>query len=745
MTDRTAASPGEQSPVVGATTPKEVVELDAENVRELRALGTAWKDVPRARTLGRDGAVDPDLDQREVRGSRPDHRYVRVSRGKKQGFERVAPGWLQATQRATVPATSFGRFRRRVRSSVLGAPLTTSQLSHERLTKVKALAVLSSDALSSVAYATEAVLGVLVLANPPGSALGDDLAIGFGITTLLLFVALSYRQTIKAYPKGGGSYIVAKDNLGPVAGLTAASALMTGYVLTVAVSVASGMDQVQSAFPASGTYRVEICVGLIVLIMLGNLRGIKESGSIFAAPTYLFIASMFLMIGTLAVRGITHSLVPHGTAPFPARDALQNAGIFLVLRAFASGCTALTGVEAISDGVPAFHAPEWRNARTTLTVMASILGTMFVGITIAAHVLHLRPWDSADKRYESIIAQLAAHAYGNGSILYIVTAVATTGILVLAPNTSFSDFPRLFFFLSRDDYAPHQFRRLGDRLAFSNGILVLGGLSVVIEIVFQGKTTALLPLYAAGVFLAFTMSQAGMVVRWLKRREPGWQRGLPLNAAGMTSTAIVFVVFGVTKFTSGAWVVLVIIPFLVMIFRAVHSHYTDAGGHLATEIGTSPSALNPVCIVPLTDLNPLSMQSLAMARTISDNVIAVHVCDDEHHIGVLRAKWQEWGNYVPLEIIESPYRSLIRPLLAYINAIDRQRDDDTIVIVLPELVATRWWHNLLHNQTALRLKAAFLFRKGTVLVSVPYHLHSNRRVSRARRARDAGAAEDDSL
>ncbi|GAC1342402.1 MAG: APC family permease [Candidatus Dormibacteria bacterium] len=725
------------------TPPHDAIALDPGQARELKELGQSWKEVPRARVLGRDGAVDPDLDHREVRGSRPDHRYVRVTRGRKQGFEKVAPGWLQVTQRATTPTTAFGRFRRRVRSTLLGSPLSTAQFAHERLTKVKALAVLSSDALSSVAYATEAVLGVLILANPPGSALGNDLAIGFGISTLLLFVTLSYRQTIKAYPKGGGSYIVAKDNLGPLAGLVAAAALMTDYVLTVAVSVASGMDQIQSAFAAAGTYRVELCVGMIVLIMLGNLRGLRESGSIFAAPTYLFIGSMFLMIGTLVFRGLTHTTLAHATAPFPHQ--LESAGIFLVLRAFASGCTALTGVEAISDGVPAFKPPEWRNARTTLTVMASILGMMFVGITVAAHTLQLRPWDSADPHYESVIAQLAAHAYGANGILYVVTAVATTLILILAANTSFSDFPRLFYFLARDDYAPHQFRRLGDRLAYSNGILVLGGLAIVIEIVFRAKTDALLPLYAVGVFLAFTMSQGGMVVRWLRRREPGWRRGLPLNAIGMTLTAIVFIVFGAAKFKEGAWVVVVIIPVLVMLFRAVHTHYTEVGGHLATEIATSPSNLNPVCIVPLTDLNNLSMQSLAMARTISENVIAVHVCDDEHHIEVLRAKWQEWGNHVPLEIIESPYRSLVRPLLAYIDAIDRQRNDDTIVVVLPEMVATRWWHNLLHNQTALRLKAAFLFRNGTVVVSVPYHLHSNRRVVRVRRHRDAAHKDDDAL
>ncbi|MFN2451006.1 MAG: APC family permease [Candidatus Dormibacteria bacterium] len=722
----------------------ESVVLDPAEARALEEQGTTWSGIPRARTLGRDG-VDPDLTQREVRGSRPDHRYYRVSRSRQQGFEKVAPGWLQATQRATTPTTGFGRLRRRLRSALLGSPLSTAQLANERLTKVKALAVLSSDALSSVAYATEAVLGVLILANPPGSALGNDLAIGFGIVTLLLFVTLSYRQTIKAYPQGGGSYIVAKDNLGPLAGLIAAAALMTDYVLTVAVSVASGVDQIQSAIHGAGTYRVELCVALILLIMLGNLRGIRESGSIFAAPTYLFIASMFLMVGTLLVRTLTHSLVPHATAGFPPAKGLESAGIFLVLRAFASGCTALTGVEAISDGVPAFKPPEWRNARATLTVMASILGAMFVGITLAAHSLHLHPWDSKDTRhYESVIAQLAAHAYGGGTALYVLTAVATTLILILAANTSFSDFPRLFYFLARDNYAPHQFRRLGDRLAYSNGILVLGGLAMLIEVVFRGRTDSLLPLYAVGVFLAFTMSQGGMVVRWLRRREVGWRRGLPLNAIGMALTAVVFVVFAATKFTEGAWVVIVIVPTLVMIFRAIHGHYEAVSAHVATEIATTPADLNPVCIVPVTELNTLSLQSLAMARTISDNVIAVHVCDDQHHIALLRAKWASWGNHVPLEIIESPYRSLVRPLLAYIDAIDRQRDDDTIVVVLPEMVATRWWHNLLHNQTALRLKAAFLFRNSTVVVSVPYHLHSNRRVVRVRRHR-APDTEDDAL
>jgi len=443
------------------------VQLSDDEAAALREAGRAWSLVPRARVHADHDLIDPDLDLREQRG-RPGERYVRVLRSKSQGFERKAPGWLEVTARATTPSGDFARLRARLRNAVLGTPLATQQQSHERLTKIKALAVLSSDALSSVAYATEQILFYLVLAG--ASAYGFILPITGAIALLLAIVVLSYRQTIKAYPKGGGSYIVASDNLGPLAGLVAGCALMTSYTLTVAVSVAAGTDNIISAAPAAIPYRVPLCIVFIGLLLFGNLRGIRESGSIFAAPTYLFIASMFLMIAVAGVQIITHH-VPR-TVPVinPAR-VTQTLGIFLLLRAFASGATALTGVEAISDGVPAFKPTEWVNARITITTLGLILGSMFVGISLVTYWLGLVPDVPSSPHYQTIISKVATYAFHQGP-LYFFVIVSTTAILVLAGNTAFSDFPRLLFFMARDDYAPHQFGRLGNdrgaRLGFDH-------------------------------------------------------------------------------------------------------------------------------------------------------------------------------------------------------------------------------------------------------------------------------------
>jgi amino acid transporter len=714
----------------------------------LRRAGAAWATgLPKSSADGDGGGVAPDLDTLEERG-KPQGRYVRVRRSTQEGFERIAPGWIQTTRRTTVPHGRFAQLRRSIRETVVGPPLATRQMIHERLNKVKALAVLSSDALSSVAYATEQILYVFAVAGVSALAAADhiDLWVMGAIVFLLFAVVLSYRQTIKAYPKGGGSYIVAKDNLGPLPGLVAAAALLTNYLLTVAVSVSSGISYLTSAFPTLTPYTVWMCVGAILLITLGNLRGIRESGSIFAAPTYLFIGAMFAMLAVaffkIATGQCTGDACARAAGPsFPPMHAmLPMLSMFLILQAFASGASAITGVEAISDGVLAFKPPEWINARRTLLIMGCLLGTMFVGTTVATHIIGVTPDDPTNPHYQVLLGKLAKVAFGPGSIGYFAVSFATLLVLVLAANTAFFDFPRVLFFLARDGYAPHQFKRLGERLALSNGILVLAGLAITLVVVFKGDVSRLIPLYAIGVFLAFTMSQAGMVARWLRRREPGWRIGLPFNLVGMTMTAVVFMVFAIVKFREGAFVVLIIIPGFVALFLAIHRHYAEVDTQLATEIPISPSKVRPICIVPIADLNPVALQSLSFARTISDKVIAVHVCDDEAHISKLRAMWEAWGNHVPLEIIESPYRSFLRPLLAYIDAIDKQRDDDTLVIVLPELVATKWWHQLLHNQSALRLKALLLFRPGTVVVNVPYHLQKHKHIRRRhRRSEDPDA------
>ncbi|MGI8846747.1 MAG: APC family permease [Candidatus Dormibacteria bacterium] len=708
--------------------------LSPDQEAALRKAGRGWSQPPAVGNGGGPAFVDPDLDVTESRGRRGE-RYVRVVRSKKQGFEKVAPGWLQATSRTGAPKNGLARVRARLRNVILGTPLATHQAAHERLTKLKALAVLSSDALSSVAYATDQILLTLILVGTV-AAYTVALPIAGAILLLLIIVVLSYRQTIRAYPKGGGSYIVASDNLGPIAGLVAGCALMSSYTMTVAVSVASGADQIVSASHGSlEQWRIPMCVGFIVLLLLGNLRGIRESGSIFMLPTYAFILAVVITVGTVAVRLATGDLHHHD--PVLARG-VEVLGPVLILRAFSSGASALTGVEAISDGVPAFQPEEWVNARKTLTWLGIILGAMFLGITACTFLLGLVPSNNS-----TLMFQLATTAFGDGAGS-IAVVVATTGILVLAGNTAFSDFPRLLFFMSRDDYAPHQFKRLGDRLGFSNGILVLGGLSALVVVLFGASVPKMIPLYAIGVFTAFTMSQAGMCVRWLRTRERGWRKGLAMNILGVAICFTVFLINAIFKFTEGAWIIIALVPILVLGAIGVNRHYNEVSDHLATEIPTSPEALKPVCIVPIADLNGVAFQSLAMARTISDHVIAVHICDDEAHIAKLRAQWDAWGNHVSLEIIESPYRSFQRPLLAYIDAIDRQRRDDTIVIVLPELVATRWWHQLLHNQTALRLKGALLFRPGTVVVSVPYHLrhgHQHRRKGGRRRWR-AGDGDD---
>jgi amino acid transporter len=716
-----------------------VVHLSDEETASLREAGQSWSRVPPARGQGGSG-IDPDLDTLEQRGRRGE-RYVRVIRPSSLGFERKAPGWLEVTARATAPTGEFGRFRARLRTILLGEPLATRQQSHERLTKLKALAVLSSDALSSVAYATEQILSYLILAG--AAAYGVVLPITGAIALLLAIVVLSYRQTIKAYPRGGGSYIVASDNLGHLAGLIAGCALMTSYTLTVAVSVAAGTDAIISAAPSVATYRVPMCVGFIALLLLGNLRGIRESGSIFAAPTYLFIASMFLMIGVAAV----HILAGHVPRTVPVVDPKRittDLGIFIILRAFASGATALTGVEAISDGVPAFQPKEWVNARVTITWLGIILGTMFVGISLVTYWLGVVPDPPKAAHYQTIISKLATYAFASGPMYYVVI-VATTSILVLAGNTAFSDFPRLLFFMARDDFAPHQFKRLGDRLSYSNGIVVLAVLSALLVWGFNGEVSRLLPLYAVGVFTAFTMSQAGMVSRWLRKREKGWRMGLAINATGTVITALVLAINGIFRFVDGAGVIVVIVPVLVAGCFAIHRHYAEVSSRLTTEIATSPDELKLICLVPIADLNSLALQSLAMARSISDHVVAVHICDDEDHIATIRARWEVWGNHVPLEIVESPYRSFIRPLLRYIDAIDKQRNDDTLVIVLPEIVATRWWHALLHNQTALRLKAQLLFRPGTVVINVPYHLQHAPHVRRIRRRNGSGSDDIEAI
>lgn len=672
--------------------------------------------------------------KQEIRGKHVGDRYVRVVRQHSDDFERAGPGYLVATEEAMQARGSFGRAFRRIKRKVIGQPLTTAAAAHERLTKAKALAVLSSDALSSVAYATEEILRVLLIAAGL-SALRVSLPVGAAIVALLIIVGVSYRQTIKAYPHGGGSYIVAKDNLGELPALTAGASLLTDYTLTVAVSIASAVAAIVSAFPELHQHRVLIGVGFILLVTMLNLRGIRESGSIFAVPTYLFLVGMFALIGI----GFARNLIDGFAVHHPPSSASQIAGtgtlgLFIVLKAFSSGCSAMTGVEAISDGVPAFQPPEWKNARTTLTWMVSILAVTFAGITFLAHQYGAYAMESSDPGYQTVISQIAGQVLGGRNAAYYYIQFSTMAILVLAANTAFSDFPRLSYFLARDKYMPRQFTFRGDRLAFTTGIVTLGlfaGLLLVIE---HGEVDKLIPLYALGVFTSFTISQFGMFTRWRRLREPGWQTGQVINFIGAAATALVAMVVGITKIPEGAYVIVFVVIGLVLMMRAIHRHYMTASTELAAQTPLNPDEINHTVIVPIADVNRIAKQTLAYARSISDNVTAVHINDDEEAIERMRDEWTKLGTDIQLVIIESPYRALVAPLLKYIDEIDKQRPTDTITVVLPEFIARHWWEHVLHNQTALRIKAALLFRPGTVVTSVPYHLERSRTAGAPRNA-----------
>src|SRR5437867_6928246 len=597
---------------------------------------------------------------------------------------------------------------------LVGPPMPLAQARHERLSKRVALAVFSSDALSSVAYATEEILLILVLAGTAAAHL--DIPIALAITGLLAIVTISYQQTIHAYPSGGGSYIVARANLGTVPGLVAAAALLVDYVLTVSVSVAAGVAAVTSALPELATHKVAIGVVCVAGIAATNIRGVRESGRIFAVPTYFFIASFSVMLAVGFFRLVTGTLPP--AAP-PSVPAVEPLAWFLGLRAFASGCTALTGIEAISNGIPAFRPPESRNAAITLGWMAFILATMFVGITVLSNQLGVVPRET-----ETVVSQIARRLFDSGVMYYVIQA-ATTLILVHAANTSFADFPRLSSLLARDHFVPRQFANLGERLVFSNGILVLAGFAALLLVLFGGETHALIPLYAVGVSISFTLSQSGMVRRWWYRREPGWRHRLVINGVGAVTTGIVTLVIAATKFTHGAWIVVIVVPTLVAAFLAMRRHYDDVAEQLSLEGLAAPPELRHTVLIIVGDLHRGVVRAVQYAKTLaapSVAVRAVFVETDPAKTAKLEEKWARWGLGVPLVILNSPYRSLLRPLVEYLDALQAQGDDHMVTVVIPEFLPSKWWQHVLHNQTALLVKGTLLFRKNTVVVDVPYLL-----------------------
>lgn len=608
---------------------------------------------------------------------------------------------------------------------LVGRPLATTEQEHQRIPKVIALAVFSSDAISSTAYATEEILFVTAVgASSLMLGLETLIPIAIAVALLLAIVAFSYRQTIFAYPSGGGSYVVSRENLGENPSLVAAASLLVDYILTVAVSISAGVAAISSipAFSDVAKHRVLVGIFLIVLITLANLRGIKESGRLFAAPTYLYI----VMISALIIYGLVRAFILKdiSNVPFDQKafdgtlESGGTLGLFLILKGFSSGAVALTGVEAISNGVPAFKKPESKNAAATLVWMAVILGTLFMGISILAH--HLQPYPSHDT---TVLAQLGIQVFGQGAVFFVLQ-IATALILTLAANTAYADFPRLASIIAFDEYLPHQMRNRGDRLVFSNGVLILATAAIVLIVAFGGVTTALIPLYAVGVFMSFTLSQAGMVRHHQKQREENWRRHAIMNGVGSVATLIVLVIVATTKFTSGAWVPLVLIPLIILMFKSIRRHYLRVDR--ALEANLTAGMIRPrrnTVVVLVGNVHGGAVQALSYAKSLNPNyLVAVRLVEGDEEADEVQKVWLDAGFDIPLETVYSPYRELRRPLLEFLDRLDEQYENDNVTVIIPEFVVSHWWENILHNQSALRIKRWLLFRRGTMVTSVPYHI-----------------------
>ena len=601
-----------------------------------------------------------------------------------------------------------------LKRALVGAPMPLAQARHERLGRTVALAVFASDPLSSVAYATEEILFVLILAGH--AALSYSLPIAVGIATLLAIVVISYRQTVSAYPQGGGAYLVAKDNLGIVPALIAAASLLVDYVLTVSVSVAAGIAALTSAAPALHPYRVVFCVLSIAGIAMANLRGVRESGRLFAVPTYFFVVSILAMVGYGLIGAWFNWLPP---APYePHAPGLEGVGLFLFLRAYSAGCTALTGVEAVSNGVSALKPPEGRNAQAVMTTLGILSITMFLGITYLAYDFGITPADD-----QTVVSKIARRVFGDG-LPYFTVQTATLLILILAANTSYADFPRLSSILARDRFVPRQFANQGDRLVFSNGILVLSGFAILLVVVFVGDTHALLPLYAIGVFISFTLSQAGMVRRWLHLREKGWRWRVWVNGLGAAATGIVMLTLAVTKFGEGAWIVILVIPLIMGLFLVIHRHYDQVADALSLDGLTPTPRFRHTVLVVIGDVHRGVVRAVHYANTLAPTaaIRGVYVETDPARTAKIEERWAKCDFGVPLVVLTSPYRSLLRPLLDYVDHLQAMGDEVMVTVVLPEFIPARWWQHLLHNQTALLIKGALLFRRNTVVTDVPYLL-----------------------
>jgi len=636
--------------------------------------------------------------------ARPEARYFRYG---------PTAGTMVAKAEAIQPQTLPGRVGFGARRVLFGRVLSSHEELEQRLPKWKALAVFSSDVMSSVAYATEASMFTLLAVGT--IAFSYLMPISVLIIGLLFLVTFSYRQTIRAYPSGGGSYIVARSNLGVIPGLVAAGALLTDYVLTVAVSVSSGVFNLASAIPELQGFTVPLIVVSILLVMAVNLRGISESGTIFALPTYIFIASVLLLVGV----GLARTLLgqpPVVTGVTPISVPVESMSLLLLMRAFADGCSAMTGTEAISNGTPAFKPPEWKNAQTTMVAMAVILAVVFLGISYLAGVSGAVP-----SEHESVLSQISEAVFGTGPIYYVLI-FSTMGILVLAAQTSFADFPRLASILARDGFMPRQFAFRGERLAFNSGIVALAAIAIVVVVAFKGRVEALIPLYAIGVFTAFTLSQAGMVRHWLAEREEGWRRSAMINGVGAVATGIVAVVFAIAKFGLGAWVVIIIVPILVIAMLLIHREYASAEQelHVREDSVISRPTRRQRVIVPMQDMRRDVVQAIKFGLTLSDDVIVVHVTDDLVAAEQLRERFHRQVPDVELVIVESPYRELVQPLIRYLEVTSARHADEVTIVLVPERVITHWWERILYNQNAHRIRDALTGHPGILVADVPF-------------------------
>jgi amino acid transporter len=690
--------------------------------------------------------------RRPLQGRKPADRRVRVERPHSPYFRYTGPGQMVAKAAAHTPKTALGRTWARIRGVAIGRPLASEEEAGERLSKKKALAIFSSDAISSSAYATQEIIRVLAVAG--ATALAFSVGVSIAIAVLLAVVATSYRQVCRAYPGGGGAYAVAKENLNPLLGLVAAAALLIDYVMTVAVSTASAIGQIASVLPSLAPVKIEIAVVVIFLMTVANLRGLRESGNIFAIPTYAFLGLALLMVGLGLVNIVTGAAHPIVTPNAEVFQGGTELSIFLLLKAFAGGSVALTGVEAIANGVPAFKPPEAKNAANTMTAMAVLLGVLFIGITVVAHAYQVMPTVGD---IPTTVSLVAGSVYGNGSVLFVLFQASTALILFLAANTSYNAFPRLGAILAVDGYMPRQFSYRGDRLAYSWGIILLSAVAAFLLWLFNGEVTALIPLYSVGVFVCFTLSQIGMVIHWRKVRESGWQWRLALNAFGAVLTAVVLVVVVSVKFIDGAYLVVILIPTLVAMMLFIRRQYDASRRELSVrqDLVFQMPHREERAVVPIPGVNRAVIQAVNVARSVADDVRAVFITENAEDGAAIRERWERQVPGVPLVVVESPYRALTGPLQAYLDVLDSAWPPDKpapiTFVVLPEYVARSWWERILYNQSVKRLRSSLLGRPHTVVVNVPYrredptlfdraHVGSSEETPDAEPPEDAGAA-----